>query len=157
MHIVREPAGVGGRLISDEAEFDSQTDNHFKFGNTKKQGNWGLGQAIAYFTRIGASVSIPLTDSQEYDLIVDIENKLVRIQVKSSTNLAPSGNGYGFELRSRVKDSKRAQLRRHVIDSECDFLFAVCPIGTFLIPKEDLRGSLLVGINTDWYKYKVNC
>lgn len=31
--------------------------------NTKEKGNLGLGQAIAYFTLKGHTVSIPLTDS----------------------------------------------------------------------------------------------
>jgi hypothetical protein len=35
--------------------------------NSNKQGNVGLAEAIAYFTRFGYTVSIPLTDSQKYD------------------------------------------------------------------------------------------
>lgn len=62
------------------------------FKNTKKQGDWGLGIAIAYFVEQGHTVSLPLTDSQDYDLIVDIDNKLQRIQVKTTTHKAKSGN-----------------------------------------------------------------
>ena len=42
-----------------------------KFSNSKKQGDWGLGRAIAYFTLKEYTVSVPLTESQDYDLIVD--------------------------------------------------------------------------------------
>ncbi len=52
----------------------------FNAKNSKKQGDIGLGAAIAYFTFKGFTVSIPLTDSQDYDLVVDDGHKLSRIQ-----------------------------------------------------------------------------
>lgn len=39
--------------------------------NSKKQGDVGLGTDISFFTQRGWTVSIPLTDSQDYDLVVD--------------------------------------------------------------------------------------
>jgi hypothetical protein len=39
--------------------------------NSKKQGYLGLGVAIGWFCQNGYVVNIPLTDSQEYDLVVD--------------------------------------------------------------------------------------
>lgn len=38
------------------------------FGTNKEKGNSGLGMAIAYFTTNGFVVSIPLNDTQDYDL-----------------------------------------------------------------------------------------
>jgi HJR/Mrr/RecB family endonuclease len=58
----------------------------FDQANTKKQGDVGLGQAIAWFTRNSYTVSLPLTDSQDYDLIVDKDNVLYRVQVKTTSN-----------------------------------------------------------------------
>ena len=40
--------------------------------NTKKFGNIGLGKAINYFLSCGYIVSLPINDSQSYDLIVEI-------------------------------------------------------------------------------------
>ena len=72
--------------------------------NTKIQGSIGLGQAIACFTKLGYIVSVPLNDSQDYDLIVEIDNKLYKVQVKrlrgnSSVGRAPAlqAGGRGFE------------------------------------------------------------
>ena len=48
------------------------------------QGNIGLGKAIEYFTSWGIPVSIPLNDTQKYDLIADFDNKLQRISVRTS-------------------------------------------------------------------------
>ena len=42
----------------------------------KHIGNAALGTAIGYFTNAGYTVSIPLTDTQDYDLIVDMNGVL---------------------------------------------------------------------------------
>ncbi len=39
--------------------------------NPRLQGDAGMGVAIAYFSRNGVRVGIPLTDSQPYDLMID--------------------------------------------------------------------------------------
>ena len=39
--------------------------------NTKEQGNIGLGCAIQYFSQNLYTVSWPLNDSQDYDLIIE--------------------------------------------------------------------------------------
>ena len=49
-----------------------------KAKNSKAQGDIGLSQAIAYFAKEGYTVCIPLTDSQDYDLIVE-NGKLWRV------------------------------------------------------------------------------
>lgn len=46
-----------------------------KFETNKEKGNSSLGIAIAYFSTNGYTVSIPLNDTQDYDLIVEKENK----------------------------------------------------------------------------------
>ena len=40
------------------------------FDTNKEKGNSGIGLDIAYFTTNGYIVSIPLNDTQDYDLIV---------------------------------------------------------------------------------------
>jgi len=61
------------------------------FKNSKKQGDAGLGQAIAYFTMKGYDVALPLTDSADWDLIVEIEDQLKRVQVKTSSQMGNNG------------------------------------------------------------------
>lgn len=60
--------------------------------NSKKQGNIGLGRAIAEFTKRGFTVSLPLNDSQKYDLIVDRDGKLARVDVKTTRYANRYGN-----------------------------------------------------------------
>ena len=52
------------------------------FKNSKKQGDAGLGQAIAYFTMLGYDIALPLTDSADWDLIAEMDDGLKRVQVK---------------------------------------------------------------------------
>lgn len=42
-----------------------------KFDSNKEKGNSGLGMAIAYFSTRGYTVSIPLNDTQDYDLVIE--------------------------------------------------------------------------------------
>ena len=52
--------------------------------NSKKQGDIGMCYAIAYFSKLGYTISIPITDSQDYDLIIDNGIELLKVQVKTT-------------------------------------------------------------------------
>lgn len=49
---------------------------------TQRKGDIAVTQAIATFTRLGYDVSVPLTESAKYDLIVDDGAGLHRVQCK---------------------------------------------------------------------------
>lgn len=55
--------------------------------------------AIAYFSTNGYIVSIPLNDTQDYDLIVEKDNLLQKVQVKSTGCIGKGGN-YQVSLKS---------------------------------------------------------
>ena len=57
-----------------------------------KQGNIGLGQAIAYYTLKGFPVMIPLNDTQKYDLVIDVNGILNRVSVKTTQFKERTGN-----------------------------------------------------------------
>lgn len=46
------------------------------FITNKEKGNSGLGMAIAYFSTNNYTVSIPLNDTQDYDLVIEKNNIL---------------------------------------------------------------------------------
>jgi len=52
---------------------------------TQRKGDIAVSQAIARFTKMGYDVSIPLTESASYDLIVDTNEGLKRVQVRYSS------------------------------------------------------------------------
>lgn len=51
---------------------------------TQRKGDIAVSQAVATFTKLGFDVSIPLTESAAYDLIVDHPDGLKRVQVRYS-------------------------------------------------------------------------
>ncbi len=49
---------------------------------TQKKGDIAVAQAISTFTKMGFDVSLPVTESAAYDLIVDTIQGLKRVQVR---------------------------------------------------------------------------
>jgi len=62
--------------------------------NRRQQGDLGEASAIEWLTRQGATVSLPLGHSPDYDLVAEIEDRLLRIQVKTSTIRDVTPNGH---------------------------------------------------------------
>ena len=52
--------------------------------DTQRKGDIAVAQAIATFTRLGYDIALPLTESAAYDLLVDDNNKVQRVQAKYS-------------------------------------------------------------------------
>ncbi len=52
---------------------------------TQRKGDIAVAQAIARFTKMGFDVSIPVTESASYDLVVDVGKKLNKVQVRYSS------------------------------------------------------------------------
>ena len=103
--------------------------------NSQSQGNVGMGQAIAYYTQTGYTVSIPLNDCQEYDLVIEYPDGLKKVQVKTTRQKAPSGN-YIVSLRtmSGYKDKYTFKIGTYNI------LFAVDEMGkTYEFTAEELE------------------
>jgi hypothetical protein len=53
---------------------------------TQRKGDIAVSQAIAAFTKKGWDVSIPLTESAAYDLVVDDTTALCRVQVRFTSS-----------------------------------------------------------------------
>jgi len=53
---------------------------------TQHKGDIAVSQAIATFTRLGWDVSLPLTESASYDLIIDSPEGIKRVQVRYAGN-----------------------------------------------------------------------
>ena len=52
---------------------------------TQRKGDIAVSQAISRFTKMGYDVALPLTESASYDLIVDTNEGLKRVQVRYSS------------------------------------------------------------------------
>lgn len=123
--------------------------------NTKAQGNIGIAEAISFFVRKGMTVSIPINDSQEYDLVVDIEGLLSKIQVKTTKSKTYYGI-YKIELRNTGGSSGKVNSR--VCDSvNIDYIFCLTEEGTrYLIPFIDIENiTNSINLGEKYNKYKV--
>lgn len=114
--------------------------------NKSAQGLIGLTEAISFFVKRGNIVSIPLTDNQEYDLVVEVDGFLQKIQVKTSGFKSCSG-AYTVDLRTRGGSSD--SVNSIVTDSDVDLLFILLQDNTkYLIPIidiHDLKSGITLG------------
>jgi PD-(D/E)XK endonuclease len=84
---------------------------------TQRKGDSAVAQAIATFTRMGFDVSIPLTESAAYDLIVDADGTLRRVQVRYAGNT-------NVDLR-RVHSNSKGYVVKKTVKQVYDWLFVL--------------------------------
>lgn len=124
-----------------------------KFTSNKEKGNTGLGIAIAYYTSNGYTVSIPLNDTQDYDLIVDKDNNLKKVQVKS-TSCKTKYNSYQVSLKSC--GGTKGVTYKTVIDTKVDEIFIVTDyIDIYVIPTNEIENRGTINLCSKYQKYKV--
>ena len=123
--------------------------------NSKQQGDVGLGQAIAYFTLQGYTVSIPLNDSQEYDLIVDDNKKISRVQVKTTFHKKKSGI-YEVGLRT-CGGNQSFNTIKYFNHSKVEILFVVCENGDmYCIPTDAFQAKNAISLGSKYSQFLVN-
>jgi hypothetical protein len=108
------------------------------FQNSLKQGNAGLGQAIAYFTITGYGVCIPLTDSEDWDLVVSKDGKLLKVQVKTSNQFDGAGEKFEINVKGGNNGKNPTCKDASMQDWEMIFLYHIQTGLRALIPKEKL-------------------
>ncbi len=95
---------------------------------TQRKGDIAVSQAIATFTSLGADVSLPLTESASYDLIVDINYQLYRVQVKFTSNQQ-------VDLRNIHSNAQGYVIKKTAINTY-DWLYVLNKDGSeFLVPE----------------------
>jgi hypothetical protein len=119
--------------------------------NSRKQGDVGLGVAIGWFAAQGWTVCVPLTDSQDFDLVVENGDGLQMVQVK--TTYHPEGSGYAVDLRTHGGNRSGTGKVKKFDPSAVDFLFVLTEKGDrYLIPSADVGGR--TGIVVGKQKYE---
>jgi len=83
--------------------------------STQRKGDIAKAKAISTFTSYGYDVSLPITESAAYDLIVDIEGRLYRVQVKYSS-------GREVDLR-RIHSNSKGYVVKKYLDASYDLLY----------------------------------
>lgn len=123
------------------------------FDTNKEKGNSGMGLAIAYFTTNGYIVSIPLNDTQDYDLIVDKNNILKRVQVKSTGCKTKYGN---YQVALKSCGGTKGRTYKTIIETEVELIFIVTENKKmYLIPKEIIKNKATLNLCSKYSQYQV--
>lgn len=86
----------------------------------------------AYLTELGYNVSIPLGEDCRYDLILDIDNLLLRVQIKTCTE---KSNGIEFSIRS-VRMNREGYQTQSYNKEQIDLFATYYKDRCYLIPVE---------------------
>lgn len=124
--------------------------------NSKKQGDVGMCYAIAYYSRLGWTVSIPITDSQDYDLLVEnTDNNILKVQVKTSRYLTEGGT-YQVSLKT-CGGNKSGQTIKKMDKNYIDLVFVlVDDRSCYSIPTEKIESSGSMNLGDKYSEFKVS-
>ena len=124
--------------------------------NSKKQGDVGMCYAIAYYSRLGWTVSIPITDSQDYDLLVEnTDNNILKVQVKTSRYLTEGGT-YQVSLKT-CGGNKSGQTIKKMDKNYIDLVFVLVDDGScYSIPTEKIESSGSMNLEDKYSEFKVS-
>ena len=121
----------------------------------KDQGNIGLAKAMYELQVLGYRISIPFTENQNYDLIVDKDDKLYRVQIKTTKQKSPYGISKVNLRTLGGNQSFKTIKKRKVGDYELLYVLTDENI-SYLIPDSDFNceNNLSLGVNMG--KYIIN-
>lgn len=102
--------------------------------NTKQKGNLTELLCLAAFTELGYIVSIPYGDCARYDFIVDIDNKLYKIQCKTANEV--EDGVFRFSTRSTQVGISSVNTRTYS-KNDIDFFATIINKKCCLIPVEE--------------------
>ena len=121
------------------------------FNTNKEKGNAGLSLAIAYFGSNGYTVSLPLNDTQDYDIIVDKNGILQKVQCKATNQKKENGN---YELSLCSCGGTKGKIYKTVIDTDIDLIFALRGDGVmYVIPKKEIKATKKIILCTEKNKF----
>lgn len=122
------------------------------FNSNKEKGNSSLGIAIAYYSSNGYTVSIPLNDTQDYDLIVDKEDKLKKVQIKSTSCKTKYGN---YQVALKSCGGTKGKTYKTVIETNIDEVFILTEnLEIYIIPINELSNKSTLTICDKYKKYR---
>lgn len=93
--------------------------------NTVGVGDIGEMVAITKFTKEGFVVSKPLSNVARYDFIVEIQNKLYRVQVKATEYTKDEGAKMNFSTKTTNYEKGHWKNKRYSLE-EVDLFFLYC-------------------------------
>ena len=123
--------------------------------NRRQQGDLGEASAIEWLTSVGATVLLPFGHSPDYDLVGEAHGRLLRVQVKTSTQLRLTATGqtrYAVALATCGGNQSWNGVPKPLDPCRVDYLFALTGEGRrWFIPSTMLEA--VRAITLDGPKY----
>jgi hypothetical protein len=108
--------------------------------NPRRQGDLGEFSAIEWLGSRGYPIAIPLGHSPDHDLIAEIDERLVRIQVKTSTLVV--NRRFQVSLRTSGGNQSWTGVVKRFSCDRCDWLFVLGGDGRrWFIPAQAVDGT----------------
>lgn len=110
----------------------------------KQIGRIGLTMAINYFTVKGYTISLPINDTQWYDLIIEKDGIFETVQCKATQTIDGT---IDFRSTGGTKGTEYDNLKNH---SELDWLFCVDKdLNMWLFPVKELTNKNRITLRTE--------
>ena len=104
-------------------------------------------QVATYFLQLGYNVSQPLTQDSKYDLIVDVNHKLLRIQVKTARHNEKT-QGYSIKFNCRSTTNKvRECKQRYYSEEDIDYFATSWDGKVYLVPVSQCSAEKILWID----------
>ena len=106
--------------------------------NTKEIGNLTELQCITALYELGCDISLPFGNSQKYDLIMDYQGQLYKVQVKHANEHEDTH----FSFRTRWQGHNTSgYTQTSYTKKDIDFFATYCRGQVYLVPVEECSGA----------------
>lgn len=124
--------------------------------NPRRQGDLGEQSAVEWLWSRGYPIAIPIGHSPDYDLVAEIDGRLVRIQVKTSTAFI-HGRFY-VSVCTRGGNQSWSGLVKRFGAERCDWLFVLVADGRrWFIPASEVEGGTKIALGGPKYaQYEID-
>ena len=117
----------------------------------KDKGDKAVAHAIAYFIDNGYEVLLPFGDKRPYDMVVELDNKLYKVQVKYA-GFYSSAKKHIAALRTMGGNQSFYTVKKYA-DFAFDLLFIYTASGrSFLIPWSELKNRNSISIEASKFR-----
>ena len=122
--------------------------NHMSNLNTKEIGNLTELQCMTRLYELGCSISIPFGNSDKYDLIMDINDKLYKVQIKHSSEYFDDLGDIAYIKFKCTWQSHNTKgyLRQRYNANEIDFFATFYNGECYLIPQNECSNEKILRI-----------
>jgi hypothetical protein len=112
----------------------------FSYMNTLEQGDLGEVSALEWLVSVGAAVAVPMGHSPDWDLIAELDGRLLRVQVKTCRYFR---NGrWAVRISTCGGNQSWSGVVKKMDASRCDYLFVCVGDGRrWFIPSNRLGGG----------------